>query len=547
MKQLDFDRAFPQTPDCIHAAIEMGFRKGQKQMKMKNKIITLSSIAAALMIMFAVTLATGGLSIAPKPDVLAQPEVTDMPKTTEEPMVWCTEKGNYYHSEEHCSGMEGAIYGTLSYALALDKGPCPVCIAVGEEPLLPTVVPAPEEYTPLDTKEENSEPTRTTVYTEYGKSQGYYHRLKNCGGKDYRREITEDQAIHENLQACLGCSFRFVYYTEKGKFYHSDAECSGMMNASAHPREDARRDGKLPCPTCLMVYANEDGLYFHLLSGCMGQDDEFHTLEEAYTMGNRRCPLCLSPATVYATKLGYYFHAVQDCSGMKGASATTPEAEWNNGKLPCPVCITSNAESFSELQSNPVEEINSMNLSAPSASNIDTNLSFLGTITQLDRLYQAAFGNLEEVLAAAYGFMPEIAENSWILSNGQQTILSLNFQNTGSDSALEAKWILNVSLNTDREISNHFMERIRNFPMTAMHRMAIDAAQNHMKDIHPRNAEALDPYVNAIRLGIDEEYQIKYCRIQFPCAMHALYVEFQPEEMEDGGWSWHEKTYTETT
>lgn len=336
MKQLDFDRAFPQTPDCIHAAIEMGFRKGQKQMKIRNKIITLSSIAAALMIMFAATLAAGGLNIAPKPDVLVQPEVTDIPRPTEEPMVWCTEKGNYYHSEEHCSGMEGAIYGTLSYALALDKAPCPVC-------------------------------------------------------------------------------------------------------------------------------------------------------------------------------------------------------------------ITSNAESLSEPQLNPAETATSMNESATSMADIDANLSFLGTITQIDRLYQAAFGNLEEAVAAGYGFMPEIAENYWMLTNGQQTVLSLNYQEVGSDPSLEAKWILNVMLNNGREISNRFMESIRNYPISFMYPMAIDAARDHMKEIQPENAEAFDPYVEAILLEFDETFQMQNCKIQFPCAMNALYVEFQVEEREDGGRSWDVKTYTKTT
>jgi len=340
MKQLDFDRAFPQTPDCIHAAIELGFRKGQKKMKMQNKIIMFGSIAAALVIMFAAALATGGLNIAPQPDVLAQPEVTDIPKVQEEPMVWCTEKGTYYHSEEHCSGMKGAIYGTLSYALALDKHPCPVCVAVGEEGLLPTAAPVPEEYAPLDAKEENSEPMLTAVYTEYGKSQSY-HRFKVCNGQEYRREITEKQAINEKLPACNSCYFGFVYYTDGGKYYHSDEHCMGMINAHMHNRDEAYTSGKLPCPTCLLVYCNEDGLYFHLLPDCMGMlFSDLHTLTDAYNMDNLRCPLCLSPSTVYATKTGKFFHTEEHCSGMVNASATTPEAEWQNGKAPCYVCIT---------------------------------------------------------------------------------------------------------------------------------------------------------------------------------------------------------------
>lgn len=624
MKQLDFDRAFPPTPACVRSAIEIGFRKGQKQMKMRKKIIGMCSAAAAIAIILAAAFAAGIPGTPPRPDILAQPPVTEAPKMIP---VYSTEGAAFYHMKPDCSGMENAVEMSEMEAVHMGKQACPACIPMscsghnGEEiefvyysqgakyfhrqeecgggsfelkgeysavtrafpakepcascfphgieeclhgrafAVEAEPVPSPEaaesgtpenaEYIPPDSKKsagerKESKTNSTIVYTAYGNSHPFYHNIQNCGGKDYRRELTEDQAIHENLQACLGCSFRFVYYTEKGTYCHSDAECMGMRNAKAHPREDARRDGKLPCPICMMVYANEGGLYFHLLSGCMGQDDEFHTLEEAYAMGNRRCPLCMSPETVYATRLGNYFHAAQDCSGMKNASATTPEAEWDNGKLPCPVCITSNTESLSWFQSDSNEAAVSMNESAASMAEIDANLSFLGTITQKDRLYQAAFGNLEEVLAAGYGFMPEIAENYWMLTNGQQTILSLNFQDTGSDSALEAKWIFNVLLNNGREISTRFMESIRNYPMSSFYPMAIDAARDYMKEMHPRNAEALDPYVEAILLEFDETLQIQNCRMQFPCAMHALYVEFQPEEREDGGRSWDIKTYTKT-
>lgn len=263
MKQLDFDRAFPQTPDCVHAAIEMGFRKGQKQMKMRNKIIGMGSIAAALMIMFAVTLATGGLSIAPEPDVLAQPKVTDVPKPTEQPMVWCTEKGNYYHSEEHCSGMEGAIYGTLSYALALDKTPCPVCITARAE-----------------LRDYNGAAYITDAYTG-----------------EILAAISKPAPAEPDPKAEL-LAEATVYCTEGGSYYHSYADCSGMLNASAI------------------------------------------SLSEAVDMGKEACPRCLGPAIVFATPHGNYYHSEKDCSGMEGATAMNPEEALWWDKHPCPVCIT---------------------------------------------------------------------------------------------------------------------------------------------------------------------------------------------------------------
>lgn len=424
MKQLDFDRAFPQTPDCIHAAIEMGFRKGQKQMKMRNKIITLGSIAAALAIMFAAALATGGLNLTPKPDVLAQPPVTDVPKNEEAIHVYSTEGAAYYHLIQDCSGTENAMEMSEIEAVRMGKKACPVCIPMtcnghngeeieyvyysqgakyfhkqeecggsfdlkgeyftvtrafpGKEPcttcfpngieecvherafvveIEPTLAPAPEEYTgvnesttdsilvaeehiPPNKKEESSVITLTTVYTEYGNPQASYHRFKTCNGQEYRREITESQAIHEKLPECSSCYFGFVYYTDTGTYYHSDPHCNGMMNADMYNRRDAYASGKLPCPTCLLVYCNEDGLYFHLLPDCMGMlFADLHYLADAYAMDNSRCPLCLSPATVYATKTGKYFHAEEHCSGMMNANATNPKTEWQNGKSACTTCI----------------------------------------------------------------------------------------------------------------------------------------------------------------------------------------------------------------
>lgn len=387
MKQIDFDRAFPQTPDCIHAAIELGFRKGQKKMKMQHKIIGMASIAAAIAIMIAVAaFATGGLGTPPKPDVLAQPTVTDVPKLQEEAIhVYSTEGSTFYHLEPNCSGLENAIEMSEIEAVRMGKQACPVCI-------------------PMTCNGHNGEEIEFVYYTQGAK---YFHKQEECNGGsfDLKGEYFTVTSAFPGKEPCTECfpngieecvhgrAFVMeaeptlapateeytaanesttasmpeaeehasvnakekdsqvatdVYYTENGKYYHSNEHCQGMMNAKAHTREDARRDGKLPCLICLNVYCTKSGTYYHLLPDCIGMiNAKLRSLSEAYSMKKQRCPVCLSPATVYATKLGAYFHAVQDCSGMKGASATTPEAEWNNGKLPCPVCITSNVESLS--------------------------------------------------------------------------------------------------------------------------------------------------------------------------------------------------------
>lgn len=242
MKQLNFDNAFPPTPDCIHAAIEMGIRKGQKKVKLQNKIIAMGSIAAALAIMIAVAALAMGIDRTPAPDVLAQPPAADIPRITEEPMVWCTEKGNYYHSDEHCSGMEGAILGTLSYALALDKAPCPVCISVD---------------TTSPTNEESS-----TVYAVYGQAR-YYHAVNVCSGQENKRKLSLSEAQMEKLDPCPNCFSKaeqeiaettpsVFYCTPNGKYYHREPDCSGMQNAEARTSEEAIiRSGKSACPVCV--------------------------------------------------------------------------------------------------------------------------------------------------------------------------------------------------------------------------------------------------------------------------------------------------------
>lgn len=425
MNQPDFDRAFPRTPDCIHTAIELGLRKGQKKMKFRNRIIAMGSIAAALAIMLAAALAMN-IDRSPQPDVLAQPplnaaeeEITvffmpdseyyhaagcryliqsRMQQVSErealllglQPCEACipqscpghedaieyiyySQGGKYFHRQEECSGGAMPLKGEYSAVLAEYPGkePCPICfpndiwmclhgkvIAMVSTPVLvselvteertpePTDAPQPEaeEYAPA-VKKETSQSDADVVYTEYGASLTTYHRLKDCAGREFPREISVMQANREKLQPCEACYFGFVCYNENGTYYHSDPDCQGMQNARQHSRADARSDRKSPCPLCLNVYFTKSGTYYHLLPDCIGMmNAELRTLEDAYSMNKKRCPVCLSPETVYATQKGAYFHAFSACSGMEGAKPTDPESAWNSGKNPCPVCITGDPE-----------------------------------------------------------------------------------------------------------------------------------------------------------------------------------------------------------
>lgn len=124
MNQLDFDRAFPATPDYIETAIELGLRKGKKKMKFRNKLIAAGSIAAV----FAVVIAAA-LAMIPErnatPDVLTQPPLK---MEAEIITVYSLESAGYYHLEENCSGMENAVAMSETEAVQMGKKPCPVCI-----------------------------------------------------------------------------------------------------------------------------------------------------------------------------------------------------------------------------------------------------------------------------------------------------------------------------------------------------------------------------------------------------------------------------------
>lgn len=316
MKQIDFDRAYPQTPDCIHAAIEMGFRKGQKKMKMQNKIIMLGSIAAALVIMFAAALATGGLSTAPQPDVLAQPPVTDVPKVQEEPMVWCTEKGNYYHYDEHCSGMEGAKRRPLTEAQEMGKNTCPVC--------------GPSEYD----GQAGKEPIEFIYYSE---DSQYFHKNQTCAGETYPLKAealntffaAADAAV--NKSPCPVCLPHGITMIGDGAY----------VNLHKTPEiTPAEPDPKAELFAEATVFCTEGGSYYHSYADCSGMlNASAIRLSEAVEMGKETCPRCLGPAFVFTTPHGEYYHSEKNCSGMEGATAMNPEEALWWDKHPCPTCI----------------------------------------------------------------------------------------------------------------------------------------------------------------------------------------------------------------
>ena len=63
----------------------------------------------------------------------------------EQPTVYATKHGTYYHYDPVCSGMKNAQATTTQDALAEGKTACPVCIPAAEQPAV-YASEAPEEF-----------------------------------------------------------------------------------------------------------------------------------------------------------------------------------------------------------------------------------------------------------------------------------------------------------------------------------------------------------------------------------------------------------------
>lgn len=358
MNRIDFDRAFPQTPDCVGEAIRLGFLRGARLSARRRRVGAMLSVAAALVILLGAALFSMGRMNQPKPDLLplsqtnvtptpapsatvtAEPTATVTPEPTdtpapvnEEASVYCTEGGKYYHSAPDCSGMEGATHMTIEKAEAMGKTACPACIG-------------------------------SVVYCT--QSGYYYHNEADCSGMQGASPTTIVKAKAMGKNPCPICVESVIYCTQSGYYYHSAPDCSGMQNANLITIAEACSLGKSPCTDCFLpaalastVYTsyNAPGSYYHSVPDCGGQSfDRELTMEQALAEGYGACPDCAwNPlalyesaavteastwdSLVYYTPGGIYYHLIEDCSGMQNASAHSIATANADGKKPCPSCF----------------------------------------------------------------------------------------------------------------------------------------------------------------------------------------------------------------
>ena len=265
-------------------------------------------------------------------------------------LYYATAGGNYYHSDPTCSGMKNAVGITKQAAEGRSQKPCPVCIK-GE---INTLDATGLKYVGPNDQDKSG----VTVYATGGGT--YFHTNPNCSGMQGAQGVTLLQAKVANKKACPTCASgadTLVWFTKGGERYHNNANCSGMQGANQATLAEAMIMGKVRCTVCfgkteasftgqatsgpVYVYATKDGTYYHTKADCSGMMGATRVLlATVLQMGREACPVCAASANtiVYATRDGAYYHSYATCSGMTTAGSGTMAQAMAMGKIKCPEC-----------------------------------------------------------------------------------------------------------------------------------------------------------------------------------------------------------------
>ena len=282
MRHPDYDRAFHETPEYIRSAIELGFAKGKKAMKMRYKITSALSVAAAMVVILGAAAFGASRLGAPRPDGVLPGRPLAGPVATEAAAT-----------EEPTPSPAPAVV-TIAPEAAATEEPTP-----SQMPAVVTIAPeaaATEEPTPSPAPADAATPEPT---------------------------IPPDPMETE------APSLEFVYFSQYGNYFHADPNCSGMQNATEGSVQDAYHAAKEPCPICLADWNFE-------VRAVPAESAEMSTVGESAFEGSG----IRGDDTVYATQQGNYFHLIPDCSDMVGARDMTAMAALFLGKKSCPVCLS---------------------------------------------------------------------------------------------------------------------------------------------------------------------------------------------------------------
>ena len=245
--------------------------------------------------------------------------------------VYSTANGKYYHMTANCSGMTGAKRGSLKDALLAGKAACPTCCKAAG----------------------------TSVYCTKGGS--YYHTDKSCSGMKDAMEVTLAEALVLGKTRCHTCvksgslptasqlqqasdsgdDGTYVYGTANGKYYHTDANCSGMKDAQRYTLKSMLLQNRKACPKCAsaadtVVYATKSGKYYHSYANCSGMTTATEgTMAEATSQGYKRCPKCWTESTSMAKAKGQQDKSAAQTSASDktaGSAASTASTKGSGSK-----------------------------------------------------------------------------------------------------------------------------------------------------------------------------------------------------------------------
>jgi len=388
LSKKELEQAFPETPDIVHHRIYQAFRKGEKKLKARKRMVQSLSFAAAFLMMVCMGLLMRHVHLSPAPDVL-HPGVGNSP----DPLASATSQLVSQTGQPVAAETSPLVTALQTASPVPSVTPEPTVTPTPAPPTeAPTAAltntPAPEpipEYDEVYDAEEKNAGASSVISdeveeqlpfpqfyaTEYGQ---YYHLAENCTGMKGAQAFFFYDVVDQGKTACpncLGGSLDNVYLPDGNPYYHVGTGClskNSIKKAAGYTEDMALLLSALPCPDCteansdrisevmlnvqlaageLVVYTCQPGADYHRTpNACGNSDDKYDRyallLGPALREGSLPCEHCypgfVIEAPLYFTPGGMYFHTVSDCSGMKNASPNTLEAAIECGKQVCPVC-----------------------------------------------------------------------------------------------------------------------------------------------------------------------------------------------------------------
>ena len=276
-------------------------------------------------------------------------------------ILYATEQGAYCHSELYCSGMEGAHASTVRALAAEPKRLCPVCMTHWSYAILP------REDSAAMSEEATAAPTMFAITT-------------NGEEESVVEAVAETAASMSAAYTDIMVSSGEYYYTPNGIYYHINANCSGMRNASAHSLSEAVGAGKVHCPVCIgddmnlywqpvpesaedIVYIGVGNDYYHANPECFGMTSPLAMEMGSVGVGRAACPVCLSSISFVAdSPIRYtadgdpHYHSEVSCPSLKGEVTELTEIEaQSEGKIRCMDCV--NSEAYEEVIDGSLEDL----------------------------------------------------------------------------------------------------------------------------------------------------------------------------------------------